>query len=313
MEVDADFDEHFSVLAQGRFEADEAWVKTAYCQLGGLPLGQRFRVGLDRRIFKPSRRTESYPLIGTAFWRTNDFGIFYRLRLAHSKKGGGYSYLKLAAANGLTLDRHEPGEQAQYYLICDRKPPAGASLGANEEYSAAIGSRIDLGKRKWLEASRFGLLSRLDDDDAAFLNRHINPVDTSLGTSKRGDARWRRGAALAARFDALRFQGMYVKSRDSGLFREGFYAQAGYTIDLDLKWLKAAEILVRTGHLLIDMDKSVAQPMSWDREEFMTAALLEVREGVILKLEYTSYREDPGPGVKQVKNNEFVCQVELKF
>jgi hypothetical protein len=313
MELDAEFDKHISLVAQGRFEAEEAWVKTAYCQAARLPLGQRFRFGLDERIFKPSRRTESYPLIGSAFWRTHDFGVFYRMKIPHSKDRGGYSYLKLAATNGLTLDRREPGEQEQYYLICDRKPPSGAGLGENEEYSAVIGSRLDLGKRKWLDVSLFGLLTRLDDDDAAFLNLHIKSVDTTLGTARRGGSKWRRGAAASARFGDLRFQGMYIKARDSGLFREGFYVQGGYTLDMEFQWLKSAELLVRTGHLLIDMEKSIAQPMSWDREEFTVAALLEIRDGVLLKLEYTVYGEDPGPGQKQVKNNEFVFQVELKF
>lgn len=313
MDLDAEFDEHLSLKAQGRFEAEEAWVKTAFFQVDKLPLGQRFRFGLDERVFKPTRRTESYPLVGSAFWRTHDFGVFYRMKIPHSKGGDGCSYVRLAAVNGLTLERREPGEQEQYYLISDRKPPSGASLGENEEYSAVVGSRLDMGRRKWLDVSIFGLLSRFDDDDAAFMNLHINPVDGSLGTAKRGDSKWRRGVALSARFDALRFQGMYVKSRDSELFREGFYAQGSYTIALDLKWLKAAELLLRTGHLLIDMDKSIAQPMSWNRKELTVAALLEVREGVVLKLEYTVYGEDPGPGQKQVKNNEFVFQLELQF
>jgi hypothetical protein len=313
MDVDAEFDKHFSLTAQGRFEAEEAWVKTAYFQVGELPLGQRLRFGLDERIFKPARRTESYPLIGSAFWRTNDFGIHYRARIPLSADSRSYSYIRLAAANGLSLDRRQPGEQEQYYLMSDRKPPSGANLGENEEYSAVIGSRLDMGRKKSLNVSLFGLLSRLDDDDAAFLNLHINSVDAELGSAKRGNSKWRRGVALSFRYIGFRFQGMYIKSRDAELFREGFYAQSSYSRDMGFTWLKSVELLVRTGHLLIDMEKSIAQSMSWDRRELTFAAFLEVREGVIVKLEYTAYGEDPGPGQKQVKNNEFVFQLELKF
>jgi hypothetical protein len=311
IDVDAEFDEHISVVAQGRFEAEEAWVKTTYCQVDGLPFGQRLRFGLDERIFKPVRRTESYPLIGTAFWRTHDFGLSYRIRVPDSNDT--HCYLKLAAANGLSLDSREPGEQEQYYLVCDRKASAVSGSGENEEYSACVGFRLDGGGGQWLDVSLFGLVSRLDDGDAAFLNLHINPVDPALGEAKRGDSKWRRGAAVSARWLALRFQGMYVKARDADLFREGFYAQCSYCIDTKLEWLKSAELLVRTGHILLDMKKSIAQPMSWDRRELTFAALLEVRKGVVAKLEYTIHGEDPGPGVKQVRNNEFVFQVELSF
>lgn len=311
MDVDAEFDEHISLFAQGRFEAEEAWVKTAYCQIDSLPLGQRLRFGLDERIFKSARRTESYPLIGTVFWRTHDFGLSYRIRIPDSKDT--HCYLRLAAANGLSLDSREPGEQEQYYLMCDRKASSVSSLGENEEYSASIGFQLDRGGGTWLDVSIFGVVSRLDDSDAAFLNLHINPVDPALGDAKRGDSKWRRGTTVSARWRALRFQGMYIKSRDADLYREGFYAQCSYCLESKLELLKSAELLVRTGHILLDMNKSIAQPMSWNRTELTFAALLEVRKGVVAKLEYTIHGEDPGPGVKQVKNNEFVFQVELNF
>jgi hypothetical protein len=216
-------------------------------------------------------------------------------------------------ANGLSLNSREPGEQEQYYIIGDRKPDTALDPGENEEYSAAIGMKLGSGKKRWLDISLFGLVSRLDDGDAAFLNLHINSVDAKLGTAERGDSKWRRGCALSARFSHFFFQGMYIKARDSELFREGYYIQPSYRFDIRHKWLRSAELVLRTGRLIVDMDKSIAQPMSWDRDEFTVAALLEIRKGVVLKLEYTAYNEDPGKGEKQVKNNEFVFQLEFRF
>jgi hypothetical protein len=311
--VNAEFDRHFSLVAQGRFEADEAWVKTAYGQLDNLPFSQRIRFGLDERIFKPTRRTESYPLIGSAFWRAHDFGISYRIRIPDSKNSDSYTYMKASVANGLTLDPREPGEQEQYYIVSDRKPGSAADLGENEEYSLALGARLGKGKKRWLDISLFGLVSRLDDSDAAFLNLHINSVDTTLGTARRGDSKWRRGGALTVRYAGFFFQGMYLKARDSELFHEGYYIQPSYRLDIRHKWLRSAELVLRTGRLIMDMDKSIAQPMSWDRDELTVAALLEIRKGVVLKLEYTVYGEEPGKGNRAVKNNEFVFQLELRF
>ncbi len=310
IEVDARFSEHVSLVAQGRFEADEAWVKTAYAELDNLPCGQRLRFGLDGRIFKPTRRTESYPLVGSAFWRTHDFGISYRIKVPD---GDSHAYMKAAVANGLTLDSRKPGEQEQYYLVSDKKPDALASLGENEEYSLALGARCAGGKKQWLDVSLFGLVSRLDDSDAAFLNLHINPVDPKLGTAERGDSKWRRGGALSARCADFFFQGMYILARDSDLFREGYYVQPSYRLPLRRGWLRSVEVLLRAGHLRMQMDKSTAQPMSWDRDELTIGALLEIRKGVTVKMEYTAYDEDPGKGEKQVKNNEFLFQLEFKF
>lgn len=313
IEVDAELDEYFSLLAQGRFEAEEAWVKTAYFDVGNLPFGQRFRFGLDARIFKPARRTESYPLIGSSFWRTHDFGISYRIRIPDSKRYGSHAYVKAAAANGLTLDPREPGEQEQYNIIGDRKSDTALDPGENEEYSLALGACLGSGRKKFLDVSLFGLLSRLDDNDSAFLNLHINSVDPKLGTARRGDSKWRRGCALSARFSDFFFQGMFIKARDAELFREGYYIQPSYQFDIHHKWLRSAEFLVRIGRMIMDMDKSIAQPMSWDRDELTVAALLEIHKGVTLKLEYTAHGEDPGKGVKEVKNDEFVFQFEFKF
>jgi hypothetical protein len=40
----------------------------------------RFQIGLDDRFIRPARRTKTYPLIGTAFWRDESLALTWRLR-----------------------------------------------------------------------------------------------------------------------------------------------------------------------------------------------------------------------------------------
>ncbi|TET38725.1 MAG: hypothetical protein E3J72_02430 [Planctomycetota bacterium] len=315
MDVDARFMKHFSMKAQGRFESDEAWVKTAYGQIDRLPYGQRLRFGKDKRLFKLARRTESYPLIGTAFWRTNDVGISYRFTIPDCKDADNYGYLKARVATGLSLTSREAGEQDQYYIIADRKAVSTADIGENEEYTLVLGGRFGSGRKKFVDMSLFGMTSKIGDDDASFLNLFINPVDpVRLGTSARNDNKWRRGAAVSLRYEGFFFQGMYIFARDCELYREGYYVQPSYRFSVkERDWLRSIEILARAGRLLPRMDHSEAQPMSWDRDEFTAALLVEIHKGLMLKMEYTVYDEDAGPGERPVKNNEFLFQLECKF
>ena len=52
-------------------KVDEAWIN-----FGGLPFDTWIKVGLEDIFMKPHRKTESYPILGHAFWQDEDLGVY---------------------------------------------------------------------------------------------------------------------------------------------------------------------------------------------------------------------------------------------
>ncbi|MBA7471015.1 hypothetical protein ES707_06307 [subsurface metagenome] len=279
-----------------------------------VPFDQEISLGLQDRFISDSieRLTEGSPMARTAFYRYPDLGIQYK---------GKYEsvYWCASVTNGLVLGKKdigedkskdvpkEPGIRRRDTIIRDNTPdPEEKTPNVNKQVGIGLGIAPNLGDLGFLDVLVFGYFSKLCDDDLEALSKLPDaPEDNDDRTQLRF------GANLAYTKDALEVYSQYVKAEDSFLLRHCWFVQASYKLDLDLRYLKAIQPLVRYGEYRTNQTLTDNKPLTWDRKRCTIALLNHIEERVILKLEYAINDEETGG--EKPKNNEFLAQLEYEF
>ena len=305
---------------EARFSPDEVVdVQQGYFHLGGLPLDGFVRLGLTQRLIKPRRKTETYPLAGTAFWKGQDVGLtggidwrFLQVP-GHGDDAGDDLSLSLVAegslTNGVPVGDRRIGEDRSFRIIGYEEQNWDENSSKLIGYNAGLKGKIaDLIR---FDLMTFGYASRLTDDDLAFLSgisgygTGSSRVNTFFGASGR-----LRAAGLTL-FTQL------CNGRVGLLGRAAWYVQASYKVEWGgfslggRKILRSVEPLVRYGVLDIDIPHDPADPFTWNRDRLTVALLLEVFKELELKIEYTINGETTGGS--EVGNDEFLFQMQFQF
>ncbi|MBE7560865.1 hypothetical protein HS125_18710 [bacterium] len=287
-------DSRFTRDVDGRLRIDayddRAVLREAFVDWDNLPADSRLRVGLMQKFFRPGRLTETYPLVGTAFWRARDLGVDWRWR--HSSLYG-----HLAVYNGLQLNDKEIGEDDSFPTI--RDDFEGLDLSRNKELAAGLGWRRDWGEWGRSDFLVFGVGGELSSEDRDFLALAFEPL-TLPGTHIRGypdsddDEKTRVG--INARYDVLgaRLEGQYIRARDGELDRDGWYAEVSYFIEREARYFRAFRPLVRYGELESDLPASPFNSLSWDRRAWTLALITTLTSDLYLRAEYNWNDETTG-------------------
>lgn len=262
-----------------------------------LPLDSQLTIGQQKKFFRPKRRTESYPLAGTAFWHDRDLGI-----TLSSQVDPLYAYVSVM--NGLRLNDDEIGEDNSFPIVADDLD----DLKANErkEIGAGIGWT---GKSKtWgrLDLMLFGTWDELSADDEDFLLR-LSRFTVFGGDNDRS----RYGFNAEYDLGDWNLFSQYITSEDGALERDAWYVQTSYTFETDLDYLLSIEPLLRYGELNLNFDPFPANSMLWDRQRWTFATILELLEDIRLRAEYTLNDEETGDG--DIRNDEALLQLEMRF
>jgi len=284
------------------FEIDEIAIDEAYLTMEDIVVsGQEISLGLQDRFISDSieKWTEGSPMARTAFYRYPDLGIQYK---------GKYEsvYWCASLTNGLVLDDKKIGEDGADWNKIIRDDTITKDENVNKQVGIGLGLAPHLGDLGFLDVLVSGYFSRLSDDDLDIVNAL---PDAPVGNDDRTQLRF--GANLAYTKDALEIYGQYVKAEDSFLLRHCWFVQASYKLDLDLRYLKTIQPLVRYGEYCTDQTPQVGEPLTWDRKRYTIALLNHIEERVILKLEYAI--NDEITGGDKPKNDEFLAQLEYEF
>jgi hypothetical protein len=70
-------------------------------------------------------------------------------------------------------------------------------------------------------------------------------------------------------------------------------------------------VFLRYDDLDVDMGKDSTDSLTWDRNQITLAVIIDILKDSKLKLEY--YINDEDIGGKDIDNNEFLMQLEIKF
>lgn len=271
---------------------DEAWIK-----IPGFPFNTWIKIGLEDIFSKPHRKTESYPLLGHAFWQDEDLGLF---------AGGEYEafYWRFSLTNGRRLKDRRASEDNIFPITTDDDD--NVEQNGNKQIGVGLGIDYTIKEGHQIDILPFYYASDLSVDDITYLNG----ISTYPAGSTDND-QGRYGLNLSYVLRDFSFFGQYMKGKDGEMDRRGWYVQPAYKVHFGYPRFKSLEFLVRYEEYHVDLVKDPTDSRTWDRTTTVIALLSEVVKGFKVKAEYDLNEEKTnGP---EVDNNELVVQLEIKF
>lgn len=297
LHLEAKLEDNITLYTEIKTDPDETTLDEAHITFSNLLFDSYLRLGLQDRFIMPSRKTETYPIAGTSFWRDKDIGI---------ELGGEIKpfYYRLSLTNGLRLSTKEIGEDASFKIIHDDDD--NRDYNNSKEVGFGIGYKDKFLKDHKIDLLLFSYLSKLSDDDIAFLIKNLPNY------SSNEDANKLFGGSLEYKFKEFTIFSQYIHSKDGDLKRHAWYVQPSYKFKIQgIKYLQAVEPLYRYDRYDVNHPLSTAKSATWDRERNTFAFIVDLVDNLKIKLEYNINDEDTGGA--DVKNNEFIGQVEVKF
>jgi hypothetical protein len=275
-----------------KMKIDEAWIK-----IPGFPLNTWLKIGLEDIFSKPHRKTESYPLLGHAFWQDEDLGLF---------AGGEYDrfYWRLSLTNGRRLKDRKASENNVFPITTDDDD--NVEENSNKQIGFGLGIDYKIKEGHQIDILPFYYTSDLSVADITYLNGISGYPAVSADNDQ-----VRYGLNLDYALRDFSFFGQYMKAKDGAMDRDGWYVQPSYKVHFGYPRLKSVEFLVRYEEYNVDLVNDPTDSRTWDRTTTVVALLSEVVKGFKIKAEYDMNEEKTnGP---DVDNNELVVQLEVKF
>lgn len=292
---------NISLKAELEFKPDEAYFANGGVYFKNLPLDSQIFAGLKSRFIGASRKTEVYPLVGTALWR------YEQLQVNWEAEKDPF-YWGVAFGEGLRLGTKQVAEDSSYKMLRDNRNVTHKT--GHPEYGVKLGVNPDIGDWGSLDVLGFGFFGELSSDDIDLLASKLSDYDSNSDTMRRYGGR----LVYKYKFDKLKeltLAGEGARFDDGVLERTAWYIQGSHKWKFKRTYLCSFEPLIRYGQLDTDWTKSFKKSASWDREMLTVALITELAKNVKLKAEY--YINNEKTGDRGVNNDEFLMQLEYKF
>ena len=275
----------------------------------------KIELGKNRPAVAIKRKTEGYPLIGTAYWK----GRQYHLDI--SRKNSMFEYgASIALKRPLGYD--DAVEDKSFRMLV---------YGDSEKVD---GQTYEVGVRGGLKFNSFKVQSwfytgKLIDDEDWKKRLHYDfdyyatlEPDDVLSKDANIDHSWYGVRGELNIFNSL-VRGEFIGSTDGYLKRNGYYGEVSSNVQKDLL------VLLRYGELRIDPNgknffPQLKDPQTWDRKLLTLASIYDITSFSKLKIEYylldevTGDRRDDATSEDRdyqpnVKDNQLLIQFELSF
>ena len=298
--------ENVSLKAEIQFTDGKTLLEEGHVTFAGFPGKTFIKVGLEDRFIKRSRITETYPLIGSAFWRDDDLGITVGGKLD-------YVYWFLSYTNGLriakdaaTLTTQKVMEDGGAKFLHEDRNVGDES--ENKEIGFGAGHKHNLGELGKIDVLAWFFANTLNSDEVAALNAKL----ASGGYSSLEDSKSMFGVRVTHKWQQVNFVGEYISSSTGDLDRTGWYIEPSYKFKTPWNRPKSIVVLIRYNDLDNGLINDPGEVLTWDWQVFTLAGIIEIQKNVKVKLEYSLIDEDTG-GAVDIENNEFLAQLEVKF
>jgi TolA-binding protein len=266
-----------------------------------------FSIGLKDPFEKPKRITENYNILSTSFHRDEELGI---------QLGGSFDpvYWRFSMSNGNKLSDRSPNDDSSDFEVIEDNE-LNADENTNKEVSFGLGVDTALGETGNIDLLAFYNTARLTNEDITFLR-----TIAGYAGSFEEDSNWEKGLRIDYTNEGWRLWGMYIKAKDGTLDRDGFTVETSYRFKLEgvehngRKYLTAIQPVFNYSQYNLYNDNIpsvVTDARTWDREKYIVGLITDLSKNMKLKLEYSI--NDENTGGDDVKNDEFLAQVELKF
>ncbi|MFQ5598012.1 MAG: hypothetical protein ACE5GK_08180 [Nitrospiria bacterium] len=292
LETDILFKADLQFKTNGKIKLDEAWVK-----IPGFPFHSWLKIGLDDLFIKPDRKTESYPIVGHAFWQDEDLGLF----LGGEAKG---FYWRFSVTNGRRLKDRRISEDEVFPIATDDDD--NEEVNPNKQLGFGVGIEHAFKEEHQIDLLPFYYRSDLSDADLAYLQ---GIASYPMGDRRKDQQRY--GLNLDYLLGDFAFFGQYIKGKDGAMDREGWYVQPSYQYHPARQRLINIVFLIRYEQYNVDLARNPTDSRTWDRQTTTLAFIASIVKGFKVKTEY--YFNDETTGGPDVDNNELLVQLEMKF
>ena len=275
----------------------------------------RVEVGKNRPAVALKRKTEGYPLIGTAYWKGRQYHIDVSRKFAIFDYGA-----SIALKRPLGYDDALEDKSFNMLVYNDTEKTDG------QTYEFGLRGKMDLGIMNFQSWYYTGKLiddedwkKRLHYDFDYYAN--LEP-DNVLSKDANIDHSWYGARGEISIFNSL-IRAEYIGSVDGFLNRGGFYGEISSNVQKNLL------MLVRYGELRIDPGGNdffplLKDPQTWDRKLLTLASVYDITDYAKFKVEYYFLGEVTGDKQEyadserrsfqpEVKDDQLLVQLELNF
>ena len=272
-------------------------------------------IGKNRPAVALKRKTEGYPLIGTAYWKGRQYHIDVSRKFAIFDYGA-----SIALKRPLGYDDALEDKSFNMLVYNDTEKTDG------QTYEFGLRGKMDLGIMNFQSWYYTGKLiddedwkKRLHYDFDYYAN--LEP-DNVLSKDANIDHSWYGARGEISIFNSL-IRAEYIGSVDGFLNRGGFYGEISSNVQKNLL------MLVRYGELRIDPGGNdffplLKDPQTWDRKLLTLASVYDITDYAKFKVEYYFLGEVTGDKQEyadserrsfqpEVKDDQLLVQLELNF
>ena len=315
-----------------RFDDDGAYADKHF--LNYTSGNSRLEFGKNRPLIALKRKTEGYPLIGTAYWKGRQYHLDYEKRFSSSSFGGSIALKRLISYDAAAED------QSFFMMVYDdTKIIDGQTLefgfrGETQIKPFKIQGWYYFGKL--IDDEEWKNILHTDFDDYAKIE-----ADTVLSKNAYVGHFWYGGRAELKLGNTMS-RAEYIFSEDGFLPRHGYYVEI--STSLNFLSFKNIFVLLRFGELKIDPMRQTSSffnpyrddyikslleptednnkrfypwlkdPQTWDRTMITVALGYDITSYAKLKLEYYLIDEVTGDSEQpNVRDNQMLVQLKLNF
>ena len=315
-----------------RFDDDGAYADKHF--LNYTSGNSRLEFGKNRPLIALKRKTEGYPLIGTAYWKGRQYHLDYEKRFSSSSFGGSIALKRLISYDAAAED------QSFFMMVYDdTKIIDGQTLefgfrGETQIKPFKIQGWYYFGKL--IDDEEWKNILHTDFDDYAKIE-----ADTVLSKNAYVGHFWYGGRAELKLGNTMS-RAEYIFSEDGFLPRHGYYVET--STSLNFLSFENIFVLLRFGELKIDPMRQTSSffnpyrddyikslleptednnkrfypwlkdPQTWDRTMITVALGYDITSYAKLKLEYYLIDEVTGDSEQpNVRDNQMLVQLKLNF
>ena len=315
-----------------RFDDDDAYADKHF--LNYTSGNSKLEFGKNRPLIALKRKTEGYPLIGTAYWKGRQYHLDYEKRFSSSSFGGSIALKRLISYDAAAED------QSFFMMVYDdTKIIDGQTLefgfrGETQIKPFKIQGWYYFGKL--IDDEEWKNILHTDFDDYAKIE-----ADTVLSKNAYVGHFWYGGRAELKLGNTMS-RAEYIFSEDGFLPRHGYYVET--STSLNFLSFENIFVLLRFGELKIDPMRQTSSffnpyrddyikslleptednnkrfypwlkdPQTWDRTMITVALGYDITSYAKLKLEYYLIDEVTGDSEQpNVRDNQMLVQLKLNF
>ena len=313
-----DYNENLYYNFEFRFSDDRAFIAKHYARLNIPSINTQFELGKNKPMVATKRRTEGYPLIGTAFWKGREYHITSETKteMGPFKITGGLSF-----AMKRPIGTDDAAEDKSFkMLVYDNYD---SKDGQTFEYGTSLGLKaFGLSAQGWYYTGKL-----IDDFDwkmsLGFMSGYNDYAKSTEGVEKDDMTHYWYGGRVGFDQGNLHTRVEYIKAMDGWLPRSGYYVEGSY--DVNLKKGRSISPIVRVGELNLGLlYPSLGDPSTWGRSLTTVGLLAKLNNFLSMKVEYYLVGETTGGKVTTnseglvvdnsfVKDNQLLMQIKYEF